>query len=314
MKKILSLVLVLVLVLTMVACNQNPEKDTETESTTETEGNTTEKTYSLALAVDTAFGRGNKVVNFALALVIDADGKIVAARMDTVEVTPELDAEGNLVAKDAVATKAELGDSYTGMNAGSWAAQATVLENWLVGKTAAEIAATEFTGELIAGCTMTSSMATVKALVAEAFASELKVSFTTADAFTTGLALSTVVKSGRGGSVTVSTEIGALVVAGDKIAAAAIDTIEQSYTVAEGALTPADLAASKAEQGDAYTMAAGAWYKQAAVFCNALVGKTAAELEAFEPVSDALAEAGCTMQSTPAGYKTNLIKAIGNVK
>ena len=200
------------------------------------------------------------------------------------------------------------------MAAGSWADQAKAFEAWLVGKTAADVAGTEFTNELIAGCTMTSSMATFKALVAEAFASTTKVTFKTAESFKTGLALSTSVKSGKGGKVTVSSDVAAVVMAGGKVAAAAIDTIEQSYTIAEGALVPADLAASKNEQGEGYTMPAGAWYKQATVFCKAIVGMTATELETFEPVSDALAAAGCTMQNTPAGYKTTIIKAVSTAR
>ena len=314
MKKILSLILVLVFVLTCaVACNKPNTPEEPTEAPTE-DTNPAEKTYSLALAVDTAFGKGNKVSNIVMALVIDADGKIVSARVDAVEATPALDEAGALIAQESVATKVELGDAYDSMSAGSWQAQATAFENWLVGKTAADVAATEFTNELIAGCTMTSSMATFKTLVAEAFASKLKVSFATAEAITSSIAINTAVKEGKGGKITVSSDVAAVVMAGGKVAAAAIDTIEQNYTIAEGALVPADLAASKTEQGDDYTMTAGAWYKQAAVFCKAIVGMTATELEAFEPVSDALAAAGCTMQSTPAGYKTTLIKAVSTAR
>jgi hypothetical protein len=157
-------------------------------------------------------------------------------------------------------------------------------------------------------------MATFKTLVAEAFASELKVSFATAEAITSSIAINTAVKEGKGGKITVSSDVAAVVMANGKVAAAAIDTIEQSFTIAEGALVPADLAASKNEQGEGYTMPAGAWYKQAAVFCKAIVGMNATELAAFEPVSDALAAAGCTMQNTPAGYKTTIIKAVEAAK
>lgn len=310
MKKILSIVLALVLVLSLtafVACN-----DTANDG----ENNTpVEAAYSLALAVDTAFGNNNKVSNTALALVLDADNKIVAARIDCAEATPALDEAGALVAQDNVLSKVELGDAYTGMNAGTWAQQSSTFEAWLVGKTADEVAGTEFTNELIAGCTMTSSMATFKALVAEAFASELKVTFTTSETLTAGIALSTAVKSGRNNSVTVGTDVAVVVLAGDKVAATAIDSIEQSFTIEEGALVAAELKASKNEQGESYSgMPAGPWYKQAAAFANATVGLTAAELESFEPVSDALAAAGCTMQNTTAGYKATIIKAVSYAK
>ena len=320
MKKIIALLLALAMCFALVACGETTNEPNVDDNApvvdTPAEDNTpAEVTYTVALAVDTAFGKNNKVSNTALMLVLDADNKIVAARVDCAEATPALDEAGALVPQENVASKVEKGDAYTGMNAGSWAQQSSAFEAWLVGKTADEIAATEFTNELIAGCTMTSSLATFKALVAEAFASELKVTFTTSEAVTSGIAFTTAVKSGKGGKITVSSDVAAVVLAGDKIAAAIIDTIEQSYTVEEGALVAAELKASKNEQGEGYTgMPAGAWYKQAAVFCNATVGLTAAELEAFEPVSDALAAAGCTMQNTPAGYKATMIKAVSYAK
>ena len=329
MKKILSLLLVLTMVLcafgactpaTPDAGNNNTDNGNNNTDNGNNDNNTpTEKTYTLALAVDTAFGKGNKVSNTALVLVLDADNKIVAARFDCAEATPALDEAGALVPQESVESKVEKGDAYTGMTAGSWANQAAAFEAWLVGKTAADVAGTEFTGELIAGCTMTSSMATFKALVAEAFASTTKVTFKTTESIKTGLALSTSVKSGKGGKVTVTTDVAALAIVGDKVAATALDSIEQSFTIeeVEGAqtLVAGELQASKQEKGEAYTgMPAGAWYKQAAVFANTTVGKTVAELENLETVSDALAAAGCTMQNTTAGYKATIIKAAGYAK
>ena len=299
MKKIISLVLALALVLVgLVACGTPANK---------------EKDYTLALAVDTAISKG-KVSNTAMALILDADNKIVAARVDCVEAKPELDAEGALVTKDSVKTKVELGAEYTGMTAGSWAEQAKAFENWLVGKTAADVAGTEFTKELIAGCTMTSSMATFKALVAEACASANKVTFKTADAVTVGLALDTAVKTSRSGGATVGTDVAVVAIAGGKVVATAIDSIEQSFAITDGALVAGDLSASKTEQGDSYTMPAGSWTKQAKAFADSTVGKTVAELNDLETVSDALAAAGCTMKNTTAGYKATIIKAAGYAK
>ena len=194
------------------------------------------------------------------------------------------------------------------MAAGSWQKQADAFEKWLVGKTAADIAGTEFTKELIAGCTMTSSMATFKALVAEAFASTAKITFKAANSFTTGLALSTTV------GTKVATNVAATVIVDGKVAATVIDSIEQSFSVAEGAIVAGELKASKNEQGDAYTgMNAGSWQKQGAVYAASTVGKTVAELENLDTVSDALAAAGCTMKNT-ASYKANIIKAAANAR
>jgi hypothetical protein len=100
--------------------------------------------------------------------------------------------------------------------------------------------------------------------------------------------------------------------AGGKVAATVIDSAEQSFTVVEGVITAGAVKPSKNEQGEAYSgMPAGPWYKQAQAFANSTVGKTAAEIENLETVSDALAAAGCTMKNTTAGYKTTIIAAVG---
>ena len=307
MKKIISLVLVLAFVfIGVIACNKPTEETTE---------ETTEKTYTLALAVDTT--TGTKVSNTVVALVLDAENKIVAARIDSVEAAPKLDDNGALVEQTSVATKVEQGDAYGNgykMDAGSWANQAKAFENWLVGKTAADVAGAEITKELVAGCTMESSMATFKTLVAEAFATDNKVEFKTADAVTVGLALDTAVKSSRSGGATVSTNVAVVAIAGDKVVATAIDSIEQNFSIENGALVAGILSLSKAELGDAYAMEAGSWINQAKAFAASTVGKTVAELNGLETVSDALAAAGCTMQNTTAGYKATIIKAAASAR
>lgn len=314
MKKILLTVFALVLALScFVACGTT-ENTTAAETTTEGTGNVetpTEKNYSLVVVMDSAVNAtSNKVSNTVLALVIDADNKIVAARFDAVDATPALDADGNLVAVTSVQTKVEQGDAYTGMAAGSWAKQTKAFEDAIVGKTADEVASLDMT--LVAGCTMASTPATFKALVAKAFASTNKVSFKTSETVTVGVAVSTAVKNGKGGKITVGSDVAGTVLAGGKVVATMIDSCEQSFTVEEGAIVAGTLAVSKNDQGEGYTgMPAGPWYKQAQAFADSTVGKTVAELADLETVSDALAAAGCTMQNTTAGYKTTIIAAAG---
>lgn len=311
MKRIVSILVAILLVATaLVACNNKKNEETTPVVTTpdNTVNTPTEKTYTVAIAVDsTANAKNNKVSNTALVLVLDDAGKIVAARFDCSEVTPELNDDGTVKTVDSVATKVEQGDSYKGMPAGSWAKQTKAFEDYIVGKTPAEVA--ELDASLIAGCTMQSSVPQFKALVAEAAASTLKVTFKTAEAITVGIAIDTTVTTGRSNKVTA--DFAGVVMAGGKVAATVLDSSEQSFSVAEGAITFGEFKGTKNEQGDTYNMPAGPWYKQAQAFANATVGKTAAELEAFEPVSDALAAAGCTMQSTTAGYKITIIAAAG---
>lgn len=305
MKRIVSLLIALLLVATaLVACNNNktPEETTPDNTVNNTP---TEKTYTVAIAVDSAVNSSNKVSNTALVLVLDDAGKIVAARFDVAEVTPSLE-EGAIVAVPSVQTKVEKGDAYTGMAAGSFAKQTKAFEDYIVGKTAAEVAALDLS--LVTGCTMQSTTPLFQALVAEAAASTLKVTFNTAETITAGLAISTkVATSGK-----VSADFAGVVIAGGKVVATVIDSCEQSFSVVEGAIVAGDLKVSKNEQGESYSgMPAGPWYKQAQAFANSTVGKTVAELANLETVSDALAAAGCTMKNTTAGYKTTIIAAAG---
>lgn len=296
--------------------NNKPEETTPAETTpaattpaeTTPDNTPVAKDYKLVVVTDSAISSG-KVSNHALALVIGADGKIVAARFDCAEITPELDEGGNLIAQASVATKVELGDDYN-MGSGNWAEQTAAFEAALVGKTIEEAAAIDTT--LVAGCTMPYTPFTFKALLTKAGTSELKVSFSTADPITVGLAIDSAVANS--GSVT--SDFAGIVIAGNKVVATMLDSCEQKFTVEDGELVaPETPAVSKNDQGENYgdgqSMAAGAWYKQAQAFANSTVDKTVAELADLETVSDALAAAGCTMQYTTAGYKATIIKAAG---
>ena len=313
-------VAVLIPVIILLPKGNNEPQETTPEVNAPTNTDPVEKTYTVAIAADSSssISRGKaKATNIALVLVLDEAGKIAAARFDTSEVTPELNEDGTVKTVDSVATKVEQGDAYTGMEAGSWADQAKAFENFLVGKTPAEVAALDTSAEsvkgdtpLVAGCTMTSSVPQFQALVAEAAASTLKVTFKTSEAITVGLAVSTTVTTGRSNKVTA--DFAGVVMAGGKVVATVLDSSEQSFTVAEGTITFGEFKGTKNEQGDAYTgMEAGPWYKQAQAFANSTLGKTIAELADLELVSDALAAAGCTMKNTTGGYKTTIIAAAG---
>ena len=265
--------------------------------------------YKLVLStISTVNENNNKVSNNVVVLVLDSNNKIADVRFDSAEVTPSLNDEGALNVVDSVASKVELGDAYTGMSAGSWAAQAQAFEKAIIGKTADEVANLDLT--LVAGCTMSSSVATFKALVAKAYASTIYVNFESDGNFTLGAAISTVVKSGKGGKATVGADFAGVVMAGGKVLCTMIDSCEQSFTIEEGELVAGELAVSKNDQGESYTgMPAGAWYKQAQAFANSTIGLTLEGLNDLELTSDALVAAGCTMKNTTGGYKATIIKA-----
>ncbi len=283
-----------------------------------------EKTYTLSVVVDEGLGSVNargKATAIALALVYDADGKIVAARLESIEPGLALNADKtDLLAVDRVTTKVETGDAYNAMGVGPWYKQAKAFEDFLVGKTAADIAALDTSaenvqaGNIVAGCTMTSSTPVFQKLVAEAFAYTRNVTFKTASTdIKLGLAVDTKVSGSVEKGATIAADFAAVAVVDGKVAAAMLDSAEAKYdlAIAEEKLTITlkEYKGTKNEQGDAYDsykpMAGGRWYAQAQAYADSTVGKTAAELSgiATEGV------AGCTIATE--GYKAALVRAAG---
>ena len=319
MKKIIALFLLACMIFSFAACGGNGgETPGETPETPETPA---EKTYTLSLVVDEGLktvSKGGATV-IALAIVFDADGKIVAARFDSVQPKFNLNAEKtDITTVNRVDTKVELGDAYTGMSA-SWKSEAAAFEAFLVGKTAAEIAALEFVVDgadagLVAGCTMLSSMPSFKALVAEAFAYERNVTFKTAETVTLGLAIDAKVSGSVADGGKVSADFAAVAMAGGKVAAVMIDSAEAKYdlAIAEEKLTVTlkEYKGTKNEQGDAYDsyspMPSGRWYAQAQAFANTAVGKTAAGLS---DLSTDKIEGSCSIYT--GGYKAAIVRAAG---
>ena len=85
-----------------------------------------------------------QVDSVAAAVVVDADGKIVSCYIDTAQNKMGFTAEGKVVKKDEFQTKKELGEKY-GMKAASgigkeWDEQIQFLEEYVIGKTAEEVA------------------------------------------------------------------------------------------------------------------------------------------------------------------------------
>ena len=278
-------------------------------------------TYYLVIVTDDGFAKisKSKVTNITLALVIDSEGKIVAAQFDSVEISVKI-TDDEIATSNRFTTKVEKGDAYTGMSAGNWDEQSAAFEAFLIGKTAAEVAALEFvTGGadagLVAGCTMKSSMPVFQQLVAKAFAYEHKVEFTTTETITLGLAIDAKLTGSVEDGAKASADFAAVVVAGGKVVAAMLDSAEASFTfeydeAEESYTTTVSYKGSKNDQGDAYDaykpMAAGTWYKQAQVFANTAVGYTVAELEGL---STEAIEGGCTIYT--GGYKATIVRAAG---
>ena len=310
MKKIISLILLAsVALFALASCTP-----------TETPAGPTEKDYTLAIGMyatgNTAEGRNNGKIGANVAvLVLDADNKIVAARLDTIEYKIKASAGLNLTAPTS---KMELGTEY-GMadsaEKGEWDVQMKWLENFLVGKTAADVAALTM-DDLKAGCTIGTTVTDQKVAIANAFASTTKTAFKATGDFTVGakLMMSVSNKTAEGAAdynVAVDAEAAGVVVQDGKIVASTLDAIQTTMT-ANAELTATAFAVSshnenpdsKRAQGDAYMMSGRSWATQADAFCAATVGKAATEL-------DSVSAAGCTMPYSQATFKANLAAAMG---
>ena len=261
----------------------------------------TEKTYTVALAVDTTVGQDNKVTNYVAALILDENNKIVAARIDCAETTPSV-VDGAIADVNSVLSKVELGDDYK-MDSGSFAQQTKAFEDAIVGKTADEVANLDMT--LVTGCTMPYSPASFKAVVAKAFASTNKNTFKTAATFTFGLDVDMSISGDK-----VTTYYAATAVVCGGVAANIIDCNEIAFTVAEGVAVAGDYNGTKVELGDDYKMTAGTFAQQTKAFEDAIVGKTSDEIANL----DMALVTGCTMPYSPISFKAVVANAITNAR
>ena len=183
MKKILALALCLCMVIGLAACTNTENNGTTTTPTA------TEKEYKLGMGVvvkTDSSKTGNAQVDATVAtVVLDADGKIVACRIDVAQNKMNV-TDGAVDTAKTFETKMELGDRY-GMagkvdNNGDgvmkeWYEQTKAFEAYVVGKTVAEVEAiqTQEAGGhqiavdedlLKAGCSI--QITGIKAVVAQA--------------------------------------------------------------------------------------------------------------------------------------------------
>ena len=332
MKKILALALCLCTILAVcVACGA---KEVE---------------YKLGMGVVVSMESsktGNAQVDATVATVVtDAEGKIVACRIDVAQNKMTI-TDGAVEATKTFKTKMELGDDYNMAKYGTpnveggtvkeWYVQTKAFEEYVVGKTAAEveaIATKEVNAHQIAvdeallnaGCTM--QITEFKAAVVKACKDDQAASFkAVAGSFTLGVAANTTVDSAtkaataeENGTVAMYTDFACAVVADGKVLATLNDAIQPKMTInAAGEVVEKTFKATKRELKEEYNMAKyGApnveggtvkeWYVQSAAFSAYVVGKTATEIKGMETkevnnhqisVEQALLDAGCTMQIT----------------
>ena len=347
MKKILAFLLAVMMLCTLCACGGEKKDDTKTPETTkapettestklpennddDNNGNNNEDVAATAKfgaavyvsgvaatsATEDKAGQGTADVTGA-AILLDANGKIIACDLDTMQNKVSYDFEGKAIANAEFKTKRELGDAYNMVAYGGakseWYAQADAFEALIVGKTINEVKALmaeggKGTDEVInAGCTIaiTDFVAVIEKACANATTDVaadaiVKVALSTTQSCTDAT-------EDKDGSNQVETYVFAAAMKEDKVLSATSDCVQVKFTFdyfGESNFDASKAVASKREQGDAYNMVAygGAvaeWYAQADAFDAACEGKTAAEIAGLMGADykgiDSLQAAGCTI-------------------
>lgn len=323
MKKILSVALVVVMLFTVIALA----------------GCSKAETLKFGLGVVANYGEAKATAGefntTAVAVLLDAEGKIVKIDLDTAQIKPSWTEDGKKVDVEDFRTKYDKGTDYNMAAFGKkhdgsdgkaleWNVQADKFMELAVGKTLDEVKA--YMGEdkyaigdlAAAGCTINIAefVGALEKAVANAVDSAATAENTLKIALVTSASYSNKdADAENDGLNQVDTTIVAAVTdAEGKVVIAKTDCTQGKITFnAKGETTyDATVAVkSKLEQGDEYNMAKYGqkhdgsegqpleWYAQAAEFDKALVGKTAADFAALAGAdgyaTGDIATAGCTM-------------------
>ena len=329
MKKFLCVFLCALMVLSVMSFASCTETLSENPTEAPTEAPATDAALKLGLGVHISAptvadatedknGSG-KVSVTAAVITVDADGKVVACQLDTMENSVAFTLDGKAVANEGFKTKYEQGADYNmvawGGAAKEWFEQVDAFETAIVGKTLDEIKAMVIEGDkgndevVTAGCTI--MIAEFVKAVEAAFGNLAESTVTAENTLKLGMSTEQTVKDAtedKNGSNKVETTIFAAAVDADgKVVAALTDCVQVdfAFTVAgASALDTTKAIASKRQQGADYGMvawggAAKEWFEQADAFAALCVGKTATEIAALAAAdnygTDEVKNAGCTI-------------------
>jgi hypothetical protein len=325
MKKILAMLLLVCVMLALVACGNAAETaetadETADETVDETVDETTQEpaadaTYKLGMGISLNMDSsktGNAQVDACVAaVVLDPEGRIVAVKIDVAQCKMDV-TDGAVDTEQEFLTKAELGDDYNMVKFSDatleWYQQAAAFEEYVIGKTGAEVEAMETvvneeghevtTDEtLYASCSI--SIGDFKEAVVKACNDDQAATFAGAGGFALGLAInstaaeSTAATEEEDGTVKMYSEFGAVVLDKDgKILAALTDATQPQIKInAAGEIGETVFKGTKRELKEDYNMVAYSdatleWYQQAKNFTDYCVGKTAEELRATETTTN----------------------------
>ncbi|MGX8692894.1 MAG: hypothetical protein ACSW8E_03960 [Clostridia bacterium] len=367
MKKIFALILALCMVLALAACGNTAPAEKPAEQPAEApaeqpaeapaeqpaeqpaeapaeQGGEYKLGMGISLNMNSSKENNAQVDATVAAVVLDAEGKIVAVKIDVAQNKMDI-TDGQVDTEKTFKTKVELGDDYNMVKFSDatheWYEQAAAFEQYVIGKTGAEVAGlpTQTTDNghvvttdetLYASCSI--SISDFIEAVAKACDDEQGMSFESDGNFTLGLAANTKADESKAataeedGVVKMYSEFGAVVLGADgKILAALTDATQPQITInAAGMPGETKFNGTKRELKEGYNMVAYSnatleWYQQARNFVEFAVGKTADELSAVETklneeghqvfVDEAL-YASCSISVD--GMTNVLVKAAGN--
>lgn len=287
MKKLLLLVAAALLVFAGCA-KEEPVYKVGTASVT---------TVSGRAAAETPAGRIQANVTYAT-VVMDKDGKFVSVDIDTAQNEGTFDLTGAIVKAEARPTKKERGADYGMKNASQvakaeWDEQIKSLEDWMVGKTLAEVLAMPLAENKPSGDDLKTSVTiTVDGYIAAVkkaaeAAVELKGVAKVGSGSVTSVAPRAATADAAGRVQVNTTYAGVALDKDGKVLWTFIDVAQNQGTfLTDGTIDKAEAAPTKKEKGDAYGMKARSeigkeWYEQAQALEAYFTGKTIAEIKAI---------------------------------
>lgn len=249
----------------------------------------------------TAEVTGRIRVNVTTATVmLDKDGKFVSVNIDVAQNDGTFDATGVVLTADAAPTKKEKGDAYNMKGSSAigkeWYEQIAALEEWMIGKTLAEVKALPVTDGKITSDLKSSVSVTVTDYLA-AVEKAVDAAVELQDVAKVGAhSVSTIQKrdasAETAGRIRVNTTyVGVALDADGKVLHVFIDVAQNDGLFGvDGVVTSAVAAPTKKEKGNDYGMKGSSaigkeWFEQAEALEAWMVGKTLAEVKAL-PVTD----------------------------
>ncbi len=263
-------------------------------------------------------GTANAVTTIA-AVLLDKDGKIVKAAIDTADNKFGFNAKGEAIAPAEMKTKTELGDDY-GMKTYAkapkeWYEQKDAFISVIIGKTIDEVKALQKGDKgneevTSAGCTI--KVTEFIPALEEAVANAKESSATADDTLKLGVISSqnegkNATEDAKGVNDIMTTAVAVALNTDKEITAAKCDAVNTIVEFDVKGVSTTEFGkeiATKYEQGDSYGMKAYAkapkeWYEQADAFNASLIGKTADKISALADdtgkAGDELVTAGCTI-------------------